>query len=180
MPYGFTSEKVGTVCGKVYPLNQDNPLTKLFRWARGLLQTVKIHRDMFFNRKYGILGLYLPINFFNMVIIPILQLLIVFLVILLAAAGYSPIRLDILSLILWLGLGEALFTVIFSVALDRALKDLKYFNVIPLWVLYSLLIDAVTIWAIILELRGTEAKWNKFERTGVISGRPMSRNRKKE
>jgi len=28
------------------------------RWARGLLQTVKIHREMFFNLKYGILGLY--------------------------------------------------------------------------------------------------------------------------
>jgi biofilm PGA synthesis N-glycosyltransferase PgaC len=150
------------------------------RWARGLLQTAKIHRDMFFNLKYGMLGMYLPINFFNMVIIPILQLLIVFLVILLAAAGFSPIQLDILSLILWVGLGGALFTVIFSVALDRAWKDLRFFYVIPLWIPYSLLMDVVDIWAIILELRGTEAKWNKFERTGVISGRPVSRNRKKE
>ena len=149
------------------------------RWARGLLQTVSLHRDMFFNRKYGMLGLYLPINFFNMVIIPILQLLVVFLLILFAITGYSPIQLDILGLILWLGLGGALFTVIFSVALDRAWKDLKYFYVIPLWVPYSLLMDLVTIWAILLELRGTEAKWNKFERTGVISGRPVSRNRKK-
>jgi poly-beta-1,6-N-acetyl-D-glucosamine synthase len=150
------------------------------RWTRGLLQTFKLHREMFYNRKYGMLGLYLPINFFNMVIIPILQLLIVFLVILFVAACNSPIHLVILNLILWLGLGGALFTVIFSIALDRAWKDLKYFNVIPLWVPYSPLMDLVTIWAIILELRGTEAKWNKFERTGVISGRPVSRNRKKD
>jgi hypothetical protein len=36
------------------------------------------------------------------------------------------------------------------------------------------------VWAIILELRGTEAQWNKFERTGVISRRSMSGDRKKE
>jgi len=150
------------------------------RWARGLLQTVTLHRDMFFNRKYGMLGWYLPINFFNMVIIPILQLLIVFLVILLAAAGFSPIQLNILNIILWVGLSGALFTVIFSIALDRAWKDLKFFYVIPLWVPYSLLMDVVTIWAIILELSGTEAKWNKFERTGVNSRRPIASAAKKK
>ncbi len=150
------------------------------RWARGLLQTVKLHPDMFLNPKYGMLGWYLPINFFNMVINPILQLLIIFLVILLAAAGFSPIHLNILNLILWFGLGGALFTVFFSIALDGAWKDLKYIYVVPLWIPYSIMMDLVTVWAIILELRGTEANWNKFERTGVISGRPMSRNRKKE
>jgi hypothetical protein len=41
--------------------------------------------------------------------------------------------------------------------------------VVPLWVPYSLLMDVVDLWAIILELRGTEAKWNKLERTGVVS-----------
>jgi cellulose synthase/poly-beta-1,6-N-acetylglucosamine synthase-like glycosyltransferase len=139
------------------------------RWARGLLQTVKIHRDMFFNLKYGMLGMYLPINFFNMVINPILQLLIVLLVITMAAAGFSPIQLNLLNLILWFGLGWAFFTVIFSIALDRAWKDLRFFYVIPLWVPYSLLMDVVDIWAIILELRKAETKWNKSERTGVIS-----------
>ena len=148
------------------------------RWARGLLQTVKIHREMFFNFKYGMLGMYLPINFFNMVINPILQLLIVLLVIILAAAGFSPIQLNILTIILWVGLGGALFTFLFSIALDRAWKDLRFLYVIPLWVPYSLLMDIVDIWAIILEVRGAESKWNKFERTGVISGRPASRVKK--
>jgi poly-beta-1,6-N-acetyl-D-glucosamine synthase len=141
------------------------------RWARGLLQTVVLHRDMFFNRKYGIMGFYLPVNFFNMVIIPIMQLLIVLLLIILAIAGFSPIQLEILNLILWVGLSGALFTVIFSIALDRAWGDLKYLYVLPLWVPYSLMMNLVTVWAIFLELRGTEAKWNKFERTGVVSGR---------
>jgi cellulose synthase/poly-beta-1,6-N-acetylglucosamine synthase-like glycosyltransferase len=144
------------------------------RWARGLLQTVNLHRDMFFNLKYGMLGLYLPINFFNMVINPILQLLIVFLLIIFVFTGYSPLHLSLLTFILWLGLGGAIFTLIFAVALDWAWKDLRYFYVLPLWVPYSLLMDVVTVWAIILELRGTEAKWNKFDRTGVISRRSKS------
>jgi cellulose synthase/poly-beta-1,6-N-acetylglucosamine synthase-like glycosyltransferase len=148
------------------------------RWARGLLQTVILHRDMFLNPKYGMLGLYLPINFFNMVINPILQLLIIYMVILLAAAGFSPIQLQIINLIFWLGLGGALFTVFFSIALDRAWKDLKYFYIIPLWAPYSLMMDIVVIWAIILELWGTEAKWNKFDRTGVISDKPISGKKK--
>ena len=150
------------------------------RWARGLLQTVGLHRDMFFNFKYGRLGLYLPINFFNMVIIPILQLLILSLFILLVAMGYSPIAIDFLGIILWIGLFGVLFVTIFSIALDKAWKDLKYLYVIPLWAPYSVMMSMVTVWAIILELRGTEAQWNKFERTGVISRRSMSGDNKKE
>ena len=143
------------------------------RWARGLLQTVALHRDMFFNRKYGRLGIYLPINFYNMVIVPILQLLLIFLVIVLAIAGLSPIQLDIISIILWIGFTGALFTVLFSIIIDWAWKDLKYLYVIPLWIPYSIMMDLVTVWAIYLELRGTKAEWNKFDRTGVISRRSM-------
>jgi biofilm PGA synthesis N-glycosyltransferase PgaC len=144
------------------------------RWARGLLQTARIHHKLFFNRKLGALGWYLPINYFNMVIIPIIQLLVILLVILFAFAGYSPIQPNTLSVILWLGLGGALFTVLFSIALDGALKDLRYFYAVFLWIPYSIMMDLVTIWAIILELRGKKAEWNKFERTGVISRRSMA------
>jgi poly-beta-1,6-N-acetyl-D-glucosamine synthase len=150
------------------------------RWARGLLQTVGLHRNMFFNFKYGRLGLYLPINFFNMVIIPILQLLILSLFILLVVMGYSPIAINFLGIIIWIGLFGVLFVTIFSIALDKAWKDLKYLYVLPLWAPYSVMMSMVTVWAIILELRGAEAQWNKFERTGVISRRSMSGENKKE
>jgi len=33
--------------------------------------------------------------------------------------------------------------------------------------------NVVTLWAIYLEIRGTEAQWNKLERTGVVSRRKM-------
>jgi hypothetical protein len=115
-----------------------------------------------------------------MVIIPILQLLILSLVILLAITGYSPIAPNLLKVLLWIGILGVLFVTIFSIALDKAWKDLKYLYVVPLWAPYSVMMNLVTVWAIILELRGTEATWNKFERTGVISRRSMSGDNKKD
>jgi poly-beta-1,6-N-acetyl-D-glucosamine synthase len=58
---------------------------------------------------------------------------------------------------------------VFSIALNRAWGDLKYLYVVPLWIPYSLMMDVVAVWAIVLELRGAEARWNKLERTGVMS-----------
>jgi poly-beta-1,6-N-acetyl-D-glucosamine synthase len=149
------------------------------RWARGLLQTARIHRKMFFNRKLGSLGVYLALNYFNMVIIPIIQLLVILMVILFASVGFSPIRLDLLGLLLWFGLTGALFTVLFAIGLDGAWQDLKYFYVVPLWIPYSIMMDLVTVWAIVLEIRGKKAEWNKLERTGVISRRSMTGEGKK-
>jgi cellulose synthase/poly-beta-1,6-N-acetylglucosamine synthase-like glycosyltransferase len=139
------------------------------RWARGYLQTVRLHQDMFFNPKYGLMGFYLPLNFTNMVIIPILQLVTAGLILLLGVTGYGPIALEVVGLILWLGIGMTLFTSVFSIALDRAWKDLRYIYVIPLLILYSLLLDMVMVWAIMLETSGKKAEWNKVDRTGIVS-----------
>jgi poly-beta-1,6-N-acetyl-D-glucosamine synthase len=141
------------------------------RWARGLLQTIRLHRDMFFNLKYGTLGLYLPINFFNMIVVPFLQLLVFVLLISLMLAGYRPITLNLVGILLWLGIGAALLSTLFAVALDWSWKDLRYFYVIPLWVPYALMMDLVMVWAIILEIFKKESQWNKLERTGVVSRR---------
>ena len=81
----------------------------------------------------------------------------------------SPIGLNVISIVGWLGLGLALLASVFSIALNRAWGDLKYLYVVPLWVPYSLLMDAVAVRAISLELSGTQAQWNKLERTGVVS-----------
>jgi biofilm PGA synthesis N-glycosyltransferase PgaC len=150
------------------------------RWARGLLKTVYLHKDMFFSSRFGSIGLYLPINFFNMVIVPIIQLLIVFLLIFFLITGYSPIHPTIINLVLWVGLIGASFTALFSIALDQAWKDLKYLYVIPLWIPYSLMMNIVMIWAIFLELKGTEAGWNKLDRTGVVSRGLKSEGQKKD
>jgi len=139
------------------------------RWARGLLQTARIHRDMFFNPKYGLFAFFLPVNFSAMVIIPLLQLVSAILLPLMVILGNSPIALTASSIIGWLGLALAFFATLFAIALDHAWGDMKYLYVVPLWVPYSLLMDVVALWAIILEFSGAKAQWNKLDRTGVVS-----------
>ena len=140
------------------------------RWARGLLQTARIHYDMFFNPRYGLFGFYLGINMVSMILIPVLQLASLVILPILALQEASPVPVNVLGIVGWLGLGFALAASVFSIALDRAWKDLRHLYVAPLWVLYSFFMDVVTVWAVILELRGGEARWNKLDRTGVVSG----------
>lgn len=145
------------------------------RWARGLLKTAYIHRDMLFKSRYGLFAFYLPINLASMIIIPLLQLISIILLPILLYFNICPIPLDLMNIIGWLGLVFAFFTLLFAIALDRAWFDLKYFYVLPLWIAYSLMMDAVMLWAIIVELRGEEAKWNKINRTGIVSRRESSK-----
>jgi len=139
------------------------------RWARGLLKTAYIHRDMLFNPKYGLFAFYLPINLTSMIIIPLLQLISIILLPILLFRNINPIPLNWIGIMGWLGMFSSIFALLFSIALDRAWFDLKYFYVIPLWVLYSFMMDVVMLWAIIVELRREEAKWNKLDRTGIVS-----------
>jgi poly-beta-1,6-N-acetyl-D-glucosamine synthase len=143
------------------------------RWARGLIQTVRLHPDIFFNFRQGIFGFFLPLNVASMVIIPLLQLAVLLLLPILVATGRSPLPLTLIGLAGWLGLGLALLATLFSIALNRAWKDLRYIYAVLFWVPYSLLMNVVTLWAIFLEIRGAEARWNKLERTGVVSRRKM-------
>ncbi len=139
------------------------------RWARGLLKTAYIHRDMLFNPKYGLFAFYLPINLTSMIIIPLLQLISIIMLPILLFHNINPIPLSWIGIMGWLGMFSSIFALLFSIALDRAWFDLKYFYVVPLWVLYSLMMDIVMLWAIIVELRREEAKWNKLDRTGIVS-----------
>jgi len=112
------------------------------------------------------LGMYLPINFFNMVINPILQLLIVLLVITMAAAGFSPIQLNLLNLILWFGLGWAFF---YRNLLHRPRPGLERSTLLLCYPALGALFPADgcrRYLAIILELRKAETKWNKKRKNG--------------
>jgi biofilm PGA synthesis N-glycosyltransferase PgaC len=143
------------------------------RWARGLLQTISIHKKMMFNPRYGLFGIYLPIIVTSMIIIPLLQLLIVILLPVLVVTGQSPIPLSVFGIIGWLGLIMSLVATVFAIALNHAWKDLRYIYTVLFWVPYSLMMNVVTLWALILEIRGARSEWNKLDRTGVITRRSM-------
>jgi hypothetical protein len=128
---------------------------------------------MMFNSRYGLFGMYLPIIVTSMIIIPLLQLVIVILLPVLAVAGQSPIPLSVFGVIGWLGLIMSLAATIFAIALNHAWKDLRYIYTVLFWVPYSLMMNVVTLWALILEMRGARSEWNKLDRTGVITRRSM-------
>ena len=87
----------------------------------------------------------------------------------LVGLGKTPFTPNVVSLFGWLGLGFALFATLFSIALNHAWRDLRFLYAVLFWVPYSLMMDLVTLRAIILEFSGKQAQWNKLDRTGVIS-----------
>ncbi len=141
------------------------------RWARGLLQTAWLHRDMFFRPRYGPIAFFLPLNVMNMAFFPLVQLGVLALLPLLALAGALPLRADLLLAIGWLGLGVACFTLLVALILDRAWRDLRFLYLAPLWIPYSIFLCLVAGRALLLEAQRREARWNKLERTGVVSRR---------
>ncbi|GGJ31383.1 glycosyltransferase [Paenarthrobacter histidinolovorans] len=139
------------------------------RWARGLLQTLRRHLGMLGRRQYGLFGIFLVFNSITMVVIPILQLAVLSVLPFLYLAGRGPLKAEALALLGWLGLFISLVLVIFAVGLNRSWRDLRFLWTLPLWPLYSVFVGLALASAIVKEARGSPARWNKLERTGVIS-----------
>ncbi|WP_405474592.1 glycosyltransferase [Paenarthrobacter ilicis] len=139
------------------------------RWSRGLLQTLREHRGMVGRPRYGMFGFFLLFNAFTMVVIPVLQLVILAVLPFLYLAGRGPVPNDIMAVLGWLGLFVSLLLIVFSIGLNRSWRDLRFLWTLPLWPFYSVFVGLALSSAIIKEVRGSPARWNKLQRTGVIS-----------
>lgn len=140
------------------------------RWSRGLLQAVKLHRDMIGNPSYGFFGIYLAINFVTQVIVPVLQVLSIVLLAALALQGRGEsLPTDVWQWVVYVGLPVSVALLVLAVFLNRTPADLRHAWTLPLWPLYSAVMSLVMLKAIVLELRGAENRWNKLERTGTVS-----------
>ena len=140
------------------------------RWSRGLLQSVKLHRDMIGNPRYGFFGIYLAINFVTQIVVPVVQVLSIVLLAALALLGRGQsLPTDVWQWVLYVGLPVSVGLLVLAVFLNRALADLRHAWTLPLWPLYSAAMSLVMLKAITLELRGAENRWNKLERTGTVS-----------
>ncbi|WAH99327.1 glycosyltransferase [Arthrobacter sp. MMS18-M83] len=139
------------------------------RWSRGLLQTLRIHLGMVGNLRYGSFGAFLVFNTVTMVIIPILQLLVLAVLPYLYLVGHGPVPGEVLAILGWLGLFVSLVLIVISLGLNRSWRDLRYVWTLPLWPLYSVFVGLALASAVGKELRGSPARWNKLQRTGVVS-----------
>lgn len=139
------------------------------RWARGLLQTLAIHRRLVGNLRYGAFGAYLAFNAVTMVLIPVIQLLVLALIPFLLLAGLDPLPAGVAATLGWLGLIVAVVLCVYAMALNRSLADTRHLWTLPLWPLYSVFVGLTMVSALWHEARRSPARWNKLERTGVVS-----------
>lgn len=123
------------------------------RWMRGLLQTLRRHRGVIGNLRHGIFGGYLVYLVIGSVLTPLLQLgglVVIALLVLLPGVPYDPGLNSVLAWVLWLGVPLSLALVVLAAALNKSLRDLRYFWTLPLWPLCSVMMNLVAvagIWA---------------------------------
>ncbi|WP_210506488.1 glycosyltransferase family 2 protein [Naasia sp. SYSU D00057] len=138
------------------------------RWARGLIQTTRLHLGMVGNPRYGAFGVYLAINTITMLFLPVVQLAVLALLPLAVGLGRPPVDADVLAVLGWLGLWVSLGMLLVAVALNSAWRDLRLIWTVVLWPAYSTFTALVVVAGLWQERNGAPAPWNKFERTGVV------------
>ena len=143
------------------------------RWSRGEVETLIKHRDMFFNRSYGVLGmlgapdmLFMDVMLLFVRIAYILYIFIFYPLMHLGAGGGGAVweffsyfgRVTLMTLVVYLMI--EVIMLVQSLALTPTKKDLKYFLYAPLIVLfYRPLYGIVRVRAHIEAMSGTEAQW---------------------
>ncbi|WP_454856061.1 glycosyltransferase [Promicromonospora soli] len=146
------------------------------RWARGLLQTIRLHYDMIGSPRYGPFGPYLAFNAFAQVLGPVIQVaaLVVFAALALLGdpgdlgdPGVVPVTFW--QVLLFLSLPLTVVLLVLALILDRSPGDLRHAWTLPLWPFFSTVMSLVMLRAIWLELSGAESRWNKMDRSGTVS-----------
>ena len=139
------------------------------RWTRSYLKITSLHRDLMFSRRHFPFSWYLPLNWFNLVGIPVLQVLALPAALLMAAGGDTRVT-GVMEAAAYVGFGMFIVVAVVSIALDRAPRHLWY---VALWgwliVPLSYFYDGVVLSSIWSELRGASELWVKAERRRVRS-----------
>jgi cellulose synthase/poly-beta-1,6-N-acetylglucosamine synthase-like glycosyltransferase len=149
------------------------------RWQRGLIATLWKHRDMLFNRRYGIIGmLTYPWFIFAEALAPIVELLGWFVLVVGLAIG--AIDLEFAYLFLGVGLGFMVLMSIWALILEevsfkRYSHPGDFWRLLGFCVLEGVGYRQLTLWyrvkAYWNAFRGTET-WGRMTRQGI--GRPAA------
>lgn len=135
------------------------------RWMRGYLKSMKLHRGLIGNPRYGAFGPFLLFNSMNMIGVPLMQALGV--VLLPLALGTGRVSLHGWEWVSYFGWGFLLAAGITAILLDRRPRDLVYLPWAVLLVIFSYFYNAVVVYALWSEGRRRGADWHKLERRGA-------------
>jgi cellulose synthase/poly-beta-1,6-N-acetylglucosamine synthase-like glycosyltransferase len=137
------------------------------RWMRSYIKTVFLHGDLFMKSEFKPFSFYLPINFANMTIVPLLQLALLAIMPYVYTSGYFSFvsTLDVLT---YLGLTFFFGVAVYSIVLDGDFHDLAYLPYGLLILPFSYFYNAVALFSWWREARGAEEIWEKIERRKIV------------
>ena len=138
------------------------------RWLRSYIKILRMHRDMVGNPRYGWFGLFLAFNAFNMIAIPVAQVLA--LLLLPFAWWQGQFGLYAYEWIAYLGLGFLVLAAVVAILLDKSPRDLLYLPYAALLVFFSYFYNAIVLFSLWAEARSHEEAWNKLERRDTRAG----------
>lgn len=137
------------------------------RWMRSYIKVAALHRDLFFKPGFRPFSFYLPLNFINMAIIPVIQIgLLIFIPFALATNRVQFTgAVEVMS---YFGIIFFFAAALYSILLDRGFNDLKFLPYGLLIVPFSYFYNAVMAVSWWKELWRAEEKWEKSERREVV------------
>ncbi|WP_346925662.1 glycosyltransferase family 2 protein [uncultured Arthrobacter sp.] len=122
------------------------------RRARGLLQTMAVHKGVIGNLRHGRFGAHLLFNAVTMVVRPLVQMVLILGLAFLLVLGYDPLGSDAWAVLGW-GVIVTLVLTVGTVGMDRAWKNLRQVWALPLIPLYSVFTSLAMAAALGQELR---------------------------
>lgn len=142
------------------PQSVEDLMKQRRRWYRGMMQVLEKHRDMYFNRKYGVSGMLGVPNMWFETVSPILNLFFILtfvLTILLTGESFT----SLIGLTSYLGF--SIFVEIFAIGLDPTPK-LRELAVTPLLIFFNVFLDGVRVMSFTEEVAGIMMRWEKPKR----------------
>ncbi|MCX6758439.1 MAG: glycosyltransferase [Candidatus Nealsonbacteria bacterium] len=144
------------------PENIKDFMRQRYRWAFGGFQVLKKHRDVFFNQKYGLMGLvglpYVLISPWIDALTTLLFVIFLFRVAIFGPDEWTFVFFPIMLLV-------QMITVGYSLILDRENKKLLLlFGIESLW--YYHFINIITMAAAFDYFKGKSGSWDKLKRLG--------------
>ncbi|MFL5310749.1 MAG: glycosyltransferase [Myxococcales bacterium] len=141
------------------------------RWMRSYLKVAALHRGLFFRRGAWPFSFYLPLNFANMALVPLLQVGLLLALPLAVTRGWLPIQ-GPWEMASWLGLSFFFAVAVYAILLDGNFGDLLYLPWGALIVPVSYFYNAVALYSWWKEMRKAEEKWEKIRRLGPAPEMP--------
>jgi cellulose synthase/poly-beta-1,6-N-acetylglucosamine synthase-like glycosyltransferase len=142
------------------PKSLEDLIKQRRRWYRGMLQVLDKHKDLYFNRKYGVVGLFGIPNLWLDTIAPFLNIGFLF-VTLLTWMVTGEFSISLIGIIIYLGISLGLG--ILGLSLEPKPEKRNYL-VLPLLLFYNIFLDGIRIMSLTEEMVNILMDWEKPKR----------------